>query len=382
MKKIKSKQQSSLKKQHSTERLTRNDTLAIFKSKKPYYLNKKPKSPSKWRLPTVILLSSLLTIILVIPTLIVVPFGKDNQEQQSTGAIENEEAASSVELGSSPFSVSVMRTASDEVEGIPLEEYVVGVVASEMPADFEKEALKAQSLAARTYIVNHKLHGESTEKSDVTDTVQHQVYKDNYQLRKQWGSDYDWKINKIKEAVAETEGEILTYKESPITPAFFSTSNGYTENSEDYWENELPYLRSVESPWDENSPKFLDQKTFTFGQLEAALEIDLPNQTPLPIELTRTDSKRVGKLQIDGKTFSGRDVREKLELRSSDFTIEQKNDHFIFTTKGFGHGIGMSQYGANGMAKEGKNYKDIVNYYYKDVKISTVNETAPTLVSK
>ncbi|WP_337970405.1 SpoIID/LytB domain-containing protein, partial [Virgibacillus salexigens] len=100
------------------------------------------------------------------------------------------------------------------------------------------------------------------------------------------------------------------------------------------------------------------------------------------IELTRTDSKRVGKLQIDGKTFSGRDGREKLELRSSDFTIEQKNDHFIFTTKGFGHGIGMSQYGANGMAKEGKNYKDIVNYYYKDVKISTVNETAPTLVSK
>ncbi|MBR7795661.1 stage II sporulation protein D [Agaribacter marinus] len=382
LKKIKEKQRASYKNKKLPSKQPVKNKLLPIKSKKPYFLTKPPKQPSKWKIPVMFLLSTLIIIILVVPTLIVVPFAKGNQQEGAT-PIENETTAQ-VELGSSPFSVSVMRSASDKVEGIPLEEYVVGVVASEMPADFEKEALKAQALAARTYIVNYKLHGneEESKKSDVTDTVQHQVYKDEYQLQKQWGSDFNWKINKVKKAVLETEGEILTYKDAPITPAFFSTSNGYTENSEDYWENELPYLRSVASPWDKESPKYLDQKTFSSDQLEKALELDFSNKTPLPIQLTRTDSKRVEEIEIAGQKFSGRDIREKLDLRSSDFTVEQKNNHFIFTTKGFGHGIGMSQYGANGMAKDGKSYKDIVQYYYQNVQISTVDNIAPTLVAK
>lgn len=382
LKKIKEKQRASYKNKKLPSKQPVKNKLLPIKSKKPYFLTKPPKQPSKWKIPVMFLLSTLIIIILVVPTLIVVPFAKGNQQEGATPT-ENETTAQ-VELGSSPFSVSVMRSASDKVEGIPLEEYVVGVVASEMPADFEKEALKAQALAARTYIVNYKLHGneEESKKSDVTDTVQHQVYKDEYQLQKQWGSDFNWKINKVKKAVLETEGEILTYKDAPITPAFFSTSNGYTENSEDYWENELPYLRSVASPWDKESPKYLDQKTFSSDQLEKALELDFSNKTPLPIQLTRTDSKRVEEIEIAGQKFSGRDIREKLDLRSSDFTVEQKNNHFIFTTKGFGHGIGMSQYGANGMAKDGKSYKDIVQYYYQNVQISTVDNIAPTLVAK
>ncbi|GAA0436743.1 MAG: stage II sporulation protein D [Bacillota bacterium] len=382
LKKIKEKQRASYKNKKLPSKQPVKNKLLPIKSKKPYFLTKPPKQPSKWKIPVMFLLSTLIIIILVVPTLIVVPFAKGDRQEGATPT-ENETTAQ-VELGSSPFSVSVMRSASDKVEGIPLEEYVVGVVASEMPADFEKEALKAQALAARTYIVNYKLHGneEESKKSDVTDTVQHQVYKDEYQLQKQWGSDFNWKINKVKKAVLETEGEILTYKDAPITPAFFSTSNGYTENSEDYWENELPYLRSVASPWDKESPKYLDQKTFSSDQLEKALELDFSNKTPLPIQLTRTDSKRVEEIEIAGQKFSGRDIREKLDLRSSDFTVEQKNNHFIFTTKGFGHGIGMSQYGANGMAKDGKSYKDIVQYYYQNVQISTVDNIAPTLVAK
>lgn len=384
LKKIKSKQQSSFQQQSISKKPSGNKQL-FLKTKKPYYLQKSPKRPSVWKVPTSLLLASLIIAILVIPTMIVVPYTKADKQEEKTisHAGDKEKVASEAELGASPFSVSVMRTASDKVEGIPLEEYVVGVVASEMPADFEKEALKAQSLAARTYIVNQKLHGETEKKeSDVTDTVQHQVYKDEYQLQKIWGSDFDWKMKKVKEAVAETKGEILTYKKAPITPAFFSTSNGYTENSEDYWENKLPYLRSVESPWDKSSPKFLDQKTFSLEQLETALKMDLPDQFPLPIEITHTDSKRVEKVNIAGNSFSGRDIREQLKLQSSDFTIKQKNNHFIFTTKGFGHGVGMSQYGANGMAKEGKNYRDIVGYYYKNVEISKVNDIAQTLVAK
>src|SRR5699024_8872968 len=196
-----------------------------------------------------------------------------------------------------------------------------------------------------------------TGEDDVTDTVRHQVYKNEEELRKQWGSDYTWKMRRINEAVAATKGEILTYNDTTITPAFFSTSNGYTEKAGDYWENDLPYLKSVASPWDKSSPKFLDQKVVTLEEVEKALGISLARGEPIAADITKTDSGRVKQLQLGGETFSGRTVRENLDLRSTDFTIEQKDNHLIFTTKGFGHGIGMSQYGANGMAKEGKTYK-------------------------
>ncbi|AVR00559.1 stage II sporulation protein D [Oceanobacillus iheyensis] len=353
-----------------------NKNNLLLKSKKNHYLGKQPK---KWKLPTAILLTSLFCLILLIPTVIVVMFGDATGNETTSQEKETEE---SVELESSPFSVAVMRSNLEKVDNVPLETYVAGVVASEMPVEFEMEALKAQALAARTYIVNYKLHGDITEEADVTDTVQHQVYKDESELQKLFGDEYQEKMNKIKEAVNATKGEVLTYKKELITPAFFSTSNGFTENSEDYWKDELPYLRSVESHWDENTPKFLDQQTYSVDQVEQALATKLPSDKALSIEITRTDGQRVQDLTINGDAFSGREVREKLELRSSDFTIEQKDNHLIFTTKGYGHGIGMSQYGANGMAEEGKTYKDIVNHYYKDVEISTVTDTAPALVVK
>src|SRR5699024_9173106 len=136
--------------------------------------------------------------------------------------------------------------------------------------------------------------------------------------------------------VAETKGEIMTYEDEPIFPAFFSTSNGYTENSEDYWENKLPYLRSVERPWDKKSPKFLDQKVISLNEVEETLGVQLSGN--LNENETRTDGDRIQTVKLGGKEFSGKDIRETFGLRSSDFTMKQKNDHVIFTTKGFGHG--------------------------------------------
>ncbi|GAE92493.1 stage II sporulation protein D [Gracilibacillus boraciitolerans JCM 21714] len=125
-------------------------------------------------------------------------------------------------------------------------------------------------------------------------------------------------------AVTATQGQIITYSNEPITASFFSTSNGYTENSEDYWEGELPYLRSVKSPWDEEvSPKFIDQKIFTRAELEAKLNIDLSNQIG-DFQLTRTEGQRVATATIGGETFTGRDVRDHLQLPSNDFTITKK----------------------------------------------------------
>lgn len=349
--------------------------------------NKQPKmvnnSSSTWRLPTIIFTLTLMMIILVIPTVIVVPFSAKDEQNASIEDNKQTEQQLDLDLDQSlSLNIPVMRTNSEEIENVPLETYVARVVASEMPVEFELEALKAQGIATRTYVVNHLIHQENSEQSEITDTTDHQVYKNEEELRKQYGSDYTWKMDKLVEAVKATEGMILTYKDEPITPAFFSTSNGYTENSEDYWENELPYLRSVESPWDKESPQFLDQQTFTIDTVNDILNIELPSSISLPIKIARTDSGRVSELEIANYTFTGREIRDKLQLKSNDFVIEQKNSHLIFTTKGFGHGIGMSQYGANGLAKEGKSYEEIVKYYYKDIELSEIKETAPTILAR
>ncbi|KPL59350.1 stage II sporulation protein D [Rossellomorea vietnamensis] len=319
--------------------------------------------------PVVIIFSIFISIIFIVPTLLVLPFSSDKETANLDEKLKNtpsvEELADSVE-------VAVYRSSQDLIEKLPLEQYVVGVVAGEMPADFEKEALKAQALAARTYMVNQLMSEDPSvpKGADVTDTVSHQVYKNQKELATLWGSDYDWKIKKISEAVLETKGKVLTYDDKPITAAFFSTSNGYTENSEAYWTDDIPYLRSVESPWDKASPKFEDQKIIPINEFKQKLGVTLPKDGSVGTITSRTEGKRVAKVEINGKEFTGREIRDKLGLRSSDFTWYLKDDHIVIATKGFGHGVGMSQYGANGMAKEGKNYKDIVTHYYKDVKIT------------
>ncbi|WP_212920382.1 stage II sporulation protein D [Ornithinibacillus bavariensis] len=340
------------------------------------------KGRLKWSVPTIFILG-LVAMILVIPTMIVVPFiSKGEVLSQSIDKQQGEKDAKQLVEDDSAVEVSVMRTQTSQVEDVPLETYVTRVVAGEMPVEFETEALKAQALAARTYIVNQMLYQKEEEVSNVTDTIQDQVYKDDMELRQKWGKNYQKNMDKISAAVLATKGQIITYNNKPITPQFFSTSNGFTENSEDYWTNEIPYLRSVPSPWDEVSPYYLDQETFTIEEVEKALGTNLPNNQKLSIEATRTKSKRVEQINIAGAKFSGREIREKLKLRSNDFTIEQKNNYLIFTTKGNGHGVGMSQYGANGMAQEGKTYEEIIKYYYKDVEINNMDEAVPALVMK
>ncbi|GAB4073190.1 stage II sporulation protein D [Barrientosiimonas marina] len=345
--------------------------------------------PSSWKGSTTLFLSSLIMVILVIPTLIVVVPSASGGEEQAAAPNPNASAsggdapeAETAMATESPFAVDVMRASSDQVESVPLETYVARVVASETPAEFETEALKAQALAARTFIVNRLLYQEDAGKADVTDTTGDQVYHNEQELRKTMGSGYEQEMGKIKQAVADTKDEILTYEDAPITAAYFSTSNGYTENSEDYWDEEVPYLRSVASPWDKNTEKFMDQQVLSVADVEKQLGTDLPSIDNLSVAISQTEGHRVDQLKLGDEAYSGREVREALGLASSDFSIEKKKDHLIVTTKGYGHGIGMSQYGANGMAEEGKNYKDIVKHYYQGVEVSSVSNTAPALASK
>jgi stage II sporulation protein D len=304
--------------------------------------------------------------------MLVLPFSAEKASGKLGEQLQKQtEAVPSVENDS--VEVAVYRTTSKQMEKLPLETYVTGVVAAEMPADFEMEALKAQALTARTYIVRQITTGDRVglpEGADTSDTEFHQVYKNNQDLQKLWGADYNWKIERVNEAVKATAGQILTYEGKPIEATFFSTSNGFTENSEDYWSNTFPYLRSVSSPWDKTSPKFSDQVILSINEFESKLGVKVANKTEVGKITERTAGKRVGKVAINGKILTGKEIREKLGLKSTDFSWTVKGDNIVINTKGYGHGVGMSQYGANGMATEGKNYQQIVKHYYQGVEIA------------
>ncbi len=334
------------------------------------------------------LVALLLVITLMIPSLLVLPFSGDEATKKLGEELnkENNLQIKTIETSSGPtVEVAVFRMQKKQVETLPLEKYVIGVVASEMPRDFEKEALKAQALTARTYIINQMLKEKKADLPEgalVTDTENHQVYKSDEELKNIFGVDYKWAINKITEAINETSGQIITYKGAPIEASFFSTSNGFTENSEEIWMKAVPYLKSVESPWDLQSPKFTGQKIMPIKEFEQKLGVHLSNSSTIGKVTERTVGKRVGKVEINGKVVSGKDVREKLGLKSTDFTWELKGDKIIIQTKGNGHGVGMSQYGANGMAAEGKTYKEIIHYYYTGVEITSSDPFLTRIVAR
>ena len=331
--------------------------------------------------PIVLLAALLFMMTLMVPTLLVLPFG----EEQASGKLgENVKDVNATNPASS-IEVSVYRTSKQTVEKLPLEEYVKGVVASEMPAEFAKEALKAQALTARTYIVKQMMSDEKVklpEDAIVADTEFFQVYKSKEELKETWGPDYNRKMKKIEEAVQETSGQILTYQGNPIDATFFSTSNGFTENSEAIWMNSLPYLKSVESPWDKNSPKFSGKKVIPIAEFESKLGVKVPGNGNIGEVTAFTAGKRVAKVEINGKEISGKEIREKLGLMSTDFTWERVGDKIVINTEGYGHGVGMSQYGANGMAEEGKQYKDIVQYYYQGVEVASSDSFLTTITAK
>ena len=253
------------------------------------------------------------------------------------------------------------------INEVPFEDYIKGVVAGEMPATFELEALKAQAVASRSYAM-YQMTATKDKEYDVLNTTANQVYLTDQELKENWKEEYSEKINKIKEAIAETSGEYLTYEGKVINAMFFSTSVGATENSEEVFVSALPYLRSVDSKWDEASPAYTDTYTFTLEKFYKKLKLQY-NQT-LTIEVTsKTSTGRTRTLKINGTEINGRDLATKLNLRSNYFDIVQNENNVTITTKGFGHGVGMSQYGANGMAKEGYKYDQILKHYYQNTEI-------------
>lgn len=258
---------------------------------------------------------------------------------------------------SSVSEITVYRS-NGSVINLNMTDYLIGVVSSEMPASFNLEALKAQSVLARTYALKAKQTGKK-----LTDTVSTQSYIDMDQMKNKWGNSFNTYYNKIKNAVENTNGEYLSYNGNYIEALYHSTNNGKTESSLDVFGNYYPYLISVSSEYDKNASSYLRTINMPLDTISNKLGLSLNNDSVINI-LSYTDGGNIKEININGNNFSGKKVRELLGLRSADFDISISDNNANITTRGYGHGVGMSQYGANGMANAGYGYKDILSHYY------------------
>lgn len=245
---------------------------------------------------------------------------------------------------------------------LELEDYLIGVVSAEMPASFHSEALKAQAVAARTYALKTIESGKT-----LTDTVSTQAYQDNDQLKNKWGQSYNTYYNKVKNAVLATEGLVMTYNGSLINAYYHSTSNGFTEDSTAVF-GSFPYLQSVASPVDKNVSSYL--KTISMSYETISNKLGIPVTSLSTIKVEKNSSNRVDKIIIDNHVYGGVEFRTKLGLRSTDFELNLYENNISITTRGYGHGVGMSQYGAHEYAKTGMNYQNILKHYYTGINIT------------
>lgn len=247
---------------------------------------------------------------------------------------------------------------------LDLEDYIIGVIAGEMPASFELEALKAQAVASRTYAI-YKMENNK----NIETTTDDQVYITETEMKEKWQDEYDFYYKKIKQAVSETKHQIMTKDNKVFKSYYFAMSNGYTEDSITVFGDTT--TKSVSSPWDnETLNKFIVSTEFTEEELKTKLNI---TESIKNITITKTDkNNRVNEIKVNNIIYTGIEFRKKLNLRSTDFKVEQNDNKYIITTRGYGHGVGMSQYGANGMAKENYTYKEILEYYYQNIKIKEI----------
>ncbi len=308
--------------------------------------------------------------ILVLVVLILVPIAiktKDDTEKILTmGKIEGEVIEE--QAGEEEEAVQVLLSTNNDKSDaflMDLEDYVIGVVAGEMPASFDEEALKAQAVASRTFALYRMSENEEYVLStNITD----QVYITTDAMQEKWQEDFTYYYDKVREAVLNTEGEILTYEGEIASTYYFAISNGYTDDALTVFNEDKDYLVSVESSWDKNYKAY--SSTYTLSKSDFCRKMGINETDILISDIVRASNNYVRSININGVTFTGLEVFNKLNLKSTDFVITVLDEVVSITTYGFGHGVGMSQYGAQGMAAKGYSYEEILKYYYQDTEIA------------
>lgn len=336
----------------------------------------------------IIFLIGTMTFCILLPVLISVLFYGKNEisSSESTKNImkKSEQDKDTYEtVDSTSPTITVYNCSTNKTEKMDIETFLYGVVASEMSSDFSEEALKAQAVAARTYII-YKIENNMTQGhngADICTNSNHcQAYASYEELKNKKGD--EWMNNsypKIKQAVDDTKGHILTYDNKAILPLYFSTSSGKTENSEEVFSAQYPYLKSVSSPYEEQSPKYYTEKKINKNDFVnllkknySSISISSENLNNTVKILDRTTAGSVNTIQVGNKKITGRNMRTIFGLNSSNFDLGFNGDTVIFKVKGYGHGVGMSQWGAEGMAQKNYKYDEILFHYYTDTQIKDI----------
>ena len=260
----------------------------------------------------------------------------------------------------------ILRSESGQIEEMSVEDYLFSVVAAEMPALYEVEALKAQTVAAYTYALR-KAESENKEYDLSDDSAIDQAFTPREKVREKWGENADEYEKKLREAIKSVLYERITYNGKPILAAYHAISSGKTEKAVDIWGGDYPYLVAIDSVGDKLSPNYLSTATFTEAELKEKMSqiVTLSGEAAAWFsDMGKSESGSVLTAVVGGKAVSGGEIRKALGLRSSNFDVVYKDGSFTFTVRGYGHGIGMSQYGADYLAGQGKNYKEILLHYY------------------
>ena len=270
-----------------------------------------------------------------------------------------------------------LKTDDGQVAELTMEEYLWGVVAAEMPASFEEEALKAQACAARTYTVSRQNHpSDKHPDADICgDSTCCQAYIDRTDAEARWGLNAQEYGEKIDRAIAETDGLGILYDGQPIQALFFSSAAGKTVDAVEVWGNSVDYLKSVDSPEGEEVPNYHTQAVFSSGEVKSLTLAAYPgadlsgDPSGWFGQASRNEGGGVISIPLGGVTLTGSQVRSLFSLRSATFTVSYGEGNFTFDVTGYGHGVGMSQYGANAMAREGSSFRDILTWYYTGAQV-------------
>lgn len=305
---------------------------------------------------------------------------KPELQESSIVIKENKDLVSDIKVDK----IKIYLTKEDRVVEIPLEEYIKGVISSEMPVNFELEALKAQAIAARTYTIAHTtaMGGgcKNGKGADLCDSTHCQVYMSKENKVKLWGQNGSKNWNKIEEAVNSTEGQVMAYNGELAKGAYyFSTSGGRTENSEDVFVNALPYLRSVDSKGEEEAPRYKSNVKIPYSKIveranmEYSADMVTSNMKSQIQILSRSEGGSVKEIKLGKAVISGPKFRSLYGLNSANFELNFLNEELEVNCIGFGHGVGMSQWGANTMAKNGSKCDEIIKHYYTGIDIKKIN---------
>ena len=313
----------------------------------------------------------ILLAVTVIPFLIVINFSGYKRQSKETQKF--------------PDTVSVYIKSEDKVCEMNVNQYLKEVVSAEMPADFHREALRAQAIAARTYLINRMRAYQKSQTPPehkgaymCTDPKHCKAWISEEKRKEIWGKDKakaNWK--KISDAVDSTGKLIITYNGEPISAVFHSTSSGYTENAKDVWGGDVSYLVSVRSDGDLQSPKYNSEKTIPIEEFKKTAEEKIEGvnwDNGIIGDIVRSDAGGIKTVTVGGVTVKGTDFRFMYDLRSTNADISVDESNVNIKVKGYGHGVGMSQYGANYLANHGKNFEDILKTYYTGVQLSEYDD--------